>query len=220
MQKTAAGVTTKYLIDDQTLAGYTQIAEERVSGAITNSYVYGLHRISMRGSAGVHYYGYDGHSGVRLLTDSGGNATDNWDYEAFGLEISRVGASDNRFTYRGEQIDTTLALQYLRARWMNPASGRFVTRDRYRTTDHPLAVYGYGGGDPVGRQNPTGLFDVSGLGTPAAIIAPNEQPPDLRSPFLKTNYNAIELNGITADDVFDRYLRTFDGVNYTPDPVN
>jgi YD repeat-containing protein len=57
----------------------------------------------MKDASGVHYYGYDAHSGVRLLTDASGMVTDTWDYDAFGNVLSRTGTTANAFLYRGEQ---------------------------------------------------------------------------------------------------------------------
>jgi len=73
---TVDGLTTTYLIDSENPTRYTQIVEERMSGIAQKSYVYGLQRISSRDSTGLHYYGYDAHSGVRLLIYATGNATD------------------------------------------------------------------------------------------------------------------------------------------------
>jgi RHS repeat-associated protein len=159
VQKTVGVGTTTYLIDDQTPAGYTQIAEERLAGAVTKSYVYGPQRISMRDGSGLHYYGYDAHSGVRLLMDGSGNVTDTWDYDAFGNLIARTGSTENSFTYRGEQMDSTLRLQYLRARWMDPGRGRFWTRDTYEgvpSVPAELDAYSYSGQNPVVGRDPSG----------------------------------------------------------------
>jgi RHS repeat-associated protein len=168
VRKAAQGVTTTYLIDDQTPAGYTQIVEERVFGAVTKSYVYGPQRISMRDSSGLHYYGYDAHSGVRLLLDRGGVVSDTWDYDAFGSLVGRTGTTENSFTYRGEQMESALGLQYLRARWMDPGKGRFRTRDEYEGDERDtrtLSAYPYGGGDPSLNVDPDGHdFGADALG--------------------------------------------------------
>ena len=76
-------------IDSENPTGYTQIAEESVSGAALKSYVYGPQRVSMKDGSGIHYCGYDAHSGVRLLLNSSGNVTDTWEYDAFGNLIGR-----------------------------------------------------------------------------------------------------------------------------------
>jgi RHS repeat-associated protein len=61
--------------------------------------------------------------------------------------------------YRGEQYDSDLGLYYLRARYYNPATGRFLSRDpedgkpRLPATLHK---YLYVGGDPVDGVDPTG----------------------------------------------------------------
>jgi RHS repeat-associated protein len=59
----------------------------------------------------------------------------------------------------GEQYDTDLGLYYLRARYMNPVTGRFVSRDPEDgiTTDpKTLHKYLYANGDPVNGSDPTG----------------------------------------------------------------
>ena len=61
--------------------------------------------------------------------------------------------------YRGEQYDSDLALYYLRARYYNPATGRFMSRDpaEAKLTDPAtLHRYLYAGGDPINRVDPMG----------------------------------------------------------------
>ena len=178
VSRTASGVTTTYLIDSENPTGYTQIAEERVSGAALKSHVYGLQRISIRQSGGLHYYGYDAHSGVRLVANGDGSVTDTWDYDAFGNVIGRTGSTENAFTYRGEQIDTSLGLQYLRSRWMDPGKGRFWTRDGYEgraSRPGSLNLYAYADVNPVAGFDPQGhetLVDmVSSLGIASTLAS-------------------------------------------------
>jgi RHS repeat-associated protein len=71
----------------------------------------------------------------------------------------RPGTTPNEFLYRGEQFDPDLGLYYLRARYYNPLTGRFMSRDvnegniRIPATLHK---YLYTGGDPVNRIDPLG----------------------------------------------------------------
>ena len=54
--------------------------------------------------------------------------------------------------YRGEQYDSDLGLYYLRARYYNPVTGRFLSRDPEdgKTLDpRSLHKYLYAAGDPV-----------------------------------------------------------------------
>jgi len=75
--------------------------------------------------------------------------------------------------YRGEQYDADLSLYYLRARYYNPATGRFMSRDPEnpdmgRPNDpKTLHKYLYAGGDPVNAVDPTGR----GIGERILVIA-------------------------------------------------
>jgi RHS repeat-associated protein len=67
--------------------------------------------------------------------------------------------------YRGEQYDPDLGLYYLRARYYNPGTGRFLSRDPEDGQfwdPKTLHKYLYTGGDPVNRVDPRGreLFEV------------------------------------------------------------
>ena len=61
--------------------------------------------------------------------------------------------------YRAEQYDSDLGLYYFRARYYNPATGRFSSRDPENgivTDPKTLHKYDYAGGDPVNGADPTG----------------------------------------------------------------
>ena len=89
-------------------------------------------------------------------------ATVTYDYDAFGNKINSTGTTPNNFLYRGEQFDPDLALYYLRARYYNPLSGRFMSRDPNKGNlfdPRSLRKYLYAGGDPVNLLDPTGRDD-------------------------------------------------------------
>ncbi|MGH7960104.1 MAG: RHS repeat-associated core domain-containing protein, partial [Opitutaceae bacterium] len=128
--------STGWLVDTNNLTGYAQVFEERVShvsspaAQITRTHTYGSDLISQstslnNQSATHRYYAYDGHGSTRELTDSTGTVTDRYDYDAFGNLTFRSGTSENAYRYCGEQYDGDLGLYYLRARYLNPDSGRF-----------------------------------------------------------------------------------------------
>jgi RHS repeat-associated protein len=162
--KTVNGVTTKYLVeDDVNPTGYPQVLDELTSGAVTRTYTYGLQRISqdqiINGVWTPSFYGYDGGGNVRQLTNSAGTVTDTYEYDAFGNDVYHTGTTPNNYLYRGEQYDSDLALYYLRARYYNPTTGRFMSRDAedgVPTDPASLHKYIYAGGDPLGAIDPTG----------------------------------------------------------------
>ena len=165
--KIANGVTTQYLVDDLNPTGYAQVVEEVVNGAVTRQYTYGLQRIneaqSINGTWTQSFYGYDGGGSVRQLTNASAAITDTYNYDAFGNLLNSTGTTPNNYLYRGEQFDTDLGLYYLRARYYNPATGRFFGRDpaggrkAYPATLHK---YLYAGGDPINGMDPSGREDV------------------------------------------------------------
>jgi RHS repeat-associated protein len=167
--KTVNGVTTKYLVeDDVNPTGYPQVLDELTGSTVTRTYTYGLQRISqdqlVSGVWTPSFYGYDGGGNVRQLTNSAGAVTDTYEYDAFGNDVYHTGTTPNNYLYRGEQYDPDLGLYYLRARYYNPATGRFLSRDPEdgKAIDpKTLHKYLYAGGDPVNSVDPTGrlLFD-------------------------------------------------------------
>jgi RHS repeat-associated protein len=101
----------------------------------------------------------DGFGSTRWLTNSAGAITDKVDYDAFGNEVSRTGSTDIEHLYRGEAFDPNVGFYYLRARWMDPSVGRFVTQDTYMGNGSDPATlnkYMYANGNPVMGIDPSG----------------------------------------------------------------
>ena len=128
-------VNKNYLVDK--LQPYTQvIAEYDDINELTVEYNYGLERISQKrlipnSSFLIHHYISDGQGSIRQLTDNTGVVTDTYDYFAFGELLNKTGTTDNEFQYVGEQVDPNSGFYYLRARWLNPKNGRFVSVDPF-----------------------------------------------------------------------------------------
>jgi len=85
-----------------------------------------------------------GGSSVRHLTDSAGAVTDSYEYDAYGNEVASTGSTPNAYLYRGERYGADLGLYYLRARWYNPVTRRFMTRDPYQGSIYdPASLHRY-----------------------------------------------------------------------------
>jgi RHS repeat-associated protein len=96
---------------------------------------------------------------VRNLTSSAGAITDTYEYDAFGNKNNSTGSTPDQYLYRGEYFDSDLGLYYLRARYYNPLTGRFMARDPEDgdyTNPTTLHKYLYAAGDPVNLSDPTG----------------------------------------------------------------
>ena len=140
--ETAAGVTTKYLVDTLNPNDYSQVLDELVSGAATKTYTYGLQPISENQLSGSTwtptFYGYDGHGNVRFTTSTAGTVGNTYQFDAFGAPIASTGAIVNTYLYSGERFDSNLNLYHLRARYYNMLTGRFETIDPRKETSCTL----------------------------------------------------------------------------------
>ncbi|HEU0049702.1 MAG TPA: RHS repeat-associated core domain-containing protein, partial [Nitrososphaera sp.] len=107
------------------------------------------------------------------LTDAGGAITDAYDYDAFGNLIYRIGTTSNDYLYTGEQFDANLGFYYLRARYLNPESGRFVSADSFEgNTYDPISLhkYLYADADPANQIDPSGHFSLINTIVMSSII--------------------------------------------------
>jgi len=144
--------STQYVWDVN--GGLPQVLTES-DGQGTALSLYGLQRISMTNSSvGQIYYQYDGLGSVRSLSDSSGNSAATYSYDAFGKPDLTTGSGDNDFLFTGEQMDTETGLIYLRARYYDPETGRFITRDPATS----LSRYTYVQNNPVRFTDPSGKF--------------------------------------------------------------
>ena len=113
----------------------------------------------------VSYYLYDGHGDVRALLNEAGRITDKYRYNAYGELLEKTGDTENHYLYTGEYYDGTSNLYYLRARYMNPSTGTFISMDTYEGSIYDpdtLHKYLYANGNPVTYSDPSGnMFDFS-----------------------------------------------------------
>lgn len=106
--------------------------------------------------------------GVRWRQWSGTvpGATVSYEYDAFGNSVNLTGSTTNNYLFRGEQWDPDLGLYYVRARYYNPQTGRFMSRDPEDANPFDpktLHRYLYAGGDPVNATDPTGRLVLAGV---------------------------------------------------------
>jgi RHS repeat-associated protein len=156
--KTGPSGTTTYDWDKS--SGIPLLLAETTGTAVTR-YVYGpggqpFQQINPDGSAT--YLHHDQLGSIRLLTNSAGNQTGAATYKPYGKLDASTGTV-SRLGYAGEYTDPETGLQYLRARYYEPESGQFLSRDPLvNLTNDP---YGYTGGNPLNDTDPTGLAPAS-----------------------------------------------------------
>jgi RHS repeat-associated protein len=75
------------------------------------------------------YYLADGLGSTTGLTDGQGSMVETYTYDVFGAIRSETGGQANDYRFTGQQLDVASDLYYLRARYYDPAIGRFPTRE-------------------------------------------------------------------------------------------
>jgi len=173
-RKTDNGNIINFVVDRN--QSYAQVVQETNDQNATQvTYTYGDDLISQDRSASINYYNYDGLGSTRSLTDSLGQITDTYDYNAYGTLLNQTGASTNNYLYTGEQYDPALKDYYLRARYYDPANGRFTQMDSFTGFDQdPITLhkYLYGNGNPINNVDPSGnISTLQSVGVALGILS-------------------------------------------------
>ena len=102
------------------------------------------------------YYLLDALGSVRQETDATGKVADSREWTPYGVE---VGGAQAGLGYTGEWWDTSVGLEYLRARWYDGRVGRFTNKDPWKG-DHlqpqSLHPYAYVENNAINLTDPSG----------------------------------------------------------------
>lgn len=134
----------------------------------------------------IWYYIYDGHGSTRLLTNEEACVTDRYSYDACGNLLQKEGGTQNDFLYTGEQYNANTGLYYLRARYMDPSTGTFISMDSYPgNLNDPVSLhkYLYANANPVMNTDPSGYMSLPELSVGMTI-----------SEVFSTSWHFIALN--------------------------
>ena len=132
----------------------------------SSSYVYGLNLIEGFHRDHNDFYQYDGLGSVIQLTDAAGRPKVSYAYDAWGNSILPTPPT-NPFRFAGQALDAAAGLYYMRARYYDPAVGRFISRDAFpgyaSSSSSLLNRYAYAMSNPVAQVDPHGLFSWSSV---------------------------------------------------------
>ena len=121
------------------------------------------------------------------------------------MVLHQTGAAANPYLYRGEQYDADLSAYDLRARYYQPAAGRFLTTDPvegFPTEAMSLHRYLYGNDNPVSMIDPSGKLSFQEALFATAIV--NE----LAGIALEFNFRGLQdLYVVLAENIMpDAYI--------------
>ena len=107
---------------------------------------------------------------VRTISDGSSDVNDyDWVYAPFGETIDYTvngspGDPAETKRFLGERFDAGAGLQFLNARYMDPAVGMFIQPDWFEVTEAGVGTnrYAYSMNDPVNMKDPNGNFGIPG----------------------------------------------------------
>jgi len=146
-------------------AGLPLLLAEIDSQGNTNNYLYANGLYSRTGPEGMMFYHADGLGSVSVVSDVYGETLNRYTYDPFGNPLTVNETVDNIFRFTGEPYDPS-GLIFLRARYYDPFTGRFITPDTYPgELNDPLSqnLYVYCGNNPVLYIDPSGQIRVCQL---------------------------------------------------------
>lgn len=147
--KTIASANTNFLYDGvdpvQELNGTTPTAN-LLTGGIDE-------RFTRTDASGTLNYITDALGSTVALTDTSGNSQVQYSYDPYG-GMNATGSTTNSYTYTGREFDG-LGLYYYRARYYDPATGRFISED-------PIGFAGGINKYAYAEDSPTNFIDPVG----------------------------------------------------------
>ncbi|WP_299059171.1 RHS repeat-associated core domain-containing protein [uncultured Polaribacter sp.] len=187
-KSTVNSVEKRYVLD---ILGMSRVLiETDNANTPQNYYVYGLGLISRTNASNqTHYYHYDFRGSTIAMTDKNEAITHKYQYNDFGQLLESDEADTNAYRYVGKYgvafEDTEL--YFMRARFYDPTTGRFLSEDPIWATN----LYPYAENNPIGNIDPKGEKALHGavFGSASTAI--------LESPKLIKNVT-LGITGISA----------------------
>jgi RHS repeat-associated protein len=128
IEKSVKGVVTTYLYD-----GNNILLEMDGTGRVTARYTHGRaidQPLLMEREGRTYFYHADALGSVVALAGAGGNAERRYAYDTWGNPTRAEEAGPaNPFLFAGREYDAETGLYYMRARYYDPGTGRFLSPD-------------------------------------------------------------------------------------------
>ena len=174
------GQETRYVVNPQPVLSQTLV--RTAPDGTQTFYVYGLGLIGEETGGVYQAYHFDLRGSTVALSDAAGNVVEQFQYSPFGGLVSHNPADvDTPFLYNGRDgvMTDDTGLYYMRARFYNPESRRFVNRDVLLggvADGQSLNRFAYVTGEPVSFVDPFGLNPIAvclipGMASACAAIA-------------------------------------------------
>jgi RHS repeat-associated protein len=158
-KKESTSGTVRYHLDNNGRV----IAESDASDQITAQNIWGHKALARKVNGAYYYYIYNGHGDVVQVLDVNGIVVNSYSYDEWGNITSKTETIENPIRYAGEYYDEESGLYYLRARYYDPTTGRFISEDSNEgnvTNPLSLNLYTYCTNNPIIYVDPSGNESV------------------------------------------------------------
>jgi len=159
IEKTSPTTTSIFAYD-----GYNVAETVNGSGSEVASYTQTQdvdETLAMERSSAIDYYEVDGNGSITSLSATNGSVAQSYTYDSFGNTTNSSGSLTNFFRYAGREFDTETNLYYNRARYLDPATGRFLSEEPKAYAGR-TSLYAYVGNNPTAYTDPSGNTRIYG----------------------------------------------------------
>lgn len=127
ISKATNGKKDKYYVYGKAI---DPLMELNKNGEVDKLFIYvGGRKIASLQNEQLQYFHLDERGNVLHTTDDAGHVTETLRYDPFGNLNFHVGLTENDYTFGSKEYDKTTGLIYYGARYYDPETGRFITRD-------------------------------------------------------------------------------------------
>ena len=151
--KSSSSATSVFAYDGDNLA-----EETNSTGAVVARYEQTQNidePLAMLRSGATSYYHADGLGSISSLSNSAGSIANTYTYDSFGKLTASTGSLINPLRYTARESDTETGLYFYRARYYDPATGRFLSAD-------PLGFFAGINFYSYAKSSPTRFIDPRG----------------------------------------------------------
>lgn len=137
------------------------IAESDENDQIIAQNIWGFRPLARKVNGEYYYYICNARGDIVQLVDEDGNVVNHYRYDEWGNTLEKQEQIENPIRYAAEYYDEESGLYYLRARYYEPTTGRFISKDTYEgTLTNPLTLnlYTYCLNNPIRYLDPTGHY--------------------------------------------------------------
>ncbi len=163
---TADGQITYFFYD-----GQNTLLETDANGVTVARYTAGLGMdewLAVQRGGATYTYHRDGVGSITALTDATQAVAATYRYDVFGNPLGQTGHVVNPYRFAGRELELLSGLYYNRARYYEPATGRFLSQDPLAgALSWPVTQNRY----PYAFNNPAGYTDPTGKVAPLVVVA-------------------------------------------------